>query len=380
MQLTAKIPNGNIPLDKAEDFPIQLLLICPEAIEDISVHLKNELGEINQLTPPSYITEELPFLGQIHKPKGKSALINEIVVTTPTVIYTSYLTLNWRENSLIIEADTVVGRSIKGAAHIKARTYVYDEIELTEERQHTFHQTEPLPLKPHTPKKLVNQRLYVRVKAGNDEKPIQAFRTKVSFGRGDSNPIRDPDVRLFQSLYERYSGANIVNDTFKHLLDSITVSRSIFELRFNKNNQLTYKHLAQTTVPVLPQVNGQLFKNLESYKHTNDLGYETHSITLDSEGQESDGIKSAILFFEDTQFSFDIKYIEGAYAEIHCNQLPHIGHIYVFNENYPFIARTKVPLAGLPNIRLQSNNKQWFIGPQKSMKPINPKPGDLIAI
>lgn len=380
MQLTVQIPNGNIALDKAVDFPIKCLLTCPEAINDISVQLRNELGEVNQLTPPSFPSNELTFLGQIHKPSGKSAMVNEIVIKTPNIIYTSCLTLNWQENSLIIEADTIVGGSIKGAAHIKARTYVYDKIELTEENQHTFYQTEPLPLKEHTPEALVNKPLYLRIKAGKNQQTIQAFRSKVSFGRGDKNPIRDPDVRLFQSLFERWSEGALIDRDFITLVESKVVSRSIFELRFNNKNQLVYKHLAQTTVPVLPKVNEQLFISIESYQYTNDFGYESHSITLDYEAEQKDGTKIAKLFFEDTQLCFCIKYIEGAFAVVYSEQLPHIGHVYLFNPNYAYIDRTKVPLEHNTNIRLQSNNKQWFIGPQKDMQLINAKPGSLMSL
>jgi hypothetical protein len=380
VQLTVKIPYGNIALDKAVDFPVQFLLLCPETIEGISVYLKNELGEVNPLIPPTFLSKELTFLGQIHKPSGKNALVNEIVIKTPSVIYTSFLTLNWQENSLIIEADTVVGGSIKGAAHIKARTYVYDKIELTEKNQHTYYQTEPLPLKEHVPEVLMDKPLYLRVKKGEKEQTIQAFRSKVSFGRGDNTPKRDPDVRLFQSLDERWSEGDIIHSDFIPLVKSTIVSRSVFELKFNDQHQLVYNHGAQTTVAVLPKINHQVFKQVESYQYKNNRGYESHSITLDYAVEQSNGINNINLFFEDTQLSYQIKYIEGVYAIVSCVQLPHIGHIYLFNPNYVHIDKNKVPVENLTNIRLQSNNKQWFIGPQKDMKLISSKPGYLITL
>jgi len=379
VQLTVIIPNGNIALDKAIDFPIKFLLVSPEVIDGISVHLKNELGEVNPLTPPTFPSKEPTFLGQIHKPSGKNALVNEIVIKTPSVIYTSFLTLNWQENSLIIEADTVVGGSIKGSAHIKARTYVYDTIELTEESQHTFYQTEPLPLKPHVPETLINKPLYLRVKKGEQEQTIQAFRSKVSFGRGD-NTKRDSDVRLFQSLDERWSEGDIIHSDFIPLVKSTIVSRSVFELKFNNQHQLVYNHCAQTTVAVLPEINHQVFKEIESYQYENNRGHESHSITLDYAVEQSNGINNINLFFEDTQLSYQIKYIEGVYAIVSCLQLPHIGHIYLFNPNYVHIDKNKVPVENMTNIRLQSNNKQWFIGPQKDMQLISSKPGALITL
>lgn len=383
MQLTALIPSGSVAIDKDAYIPIQLLLVCTEHCESVTVQLKDEQGELHTLTPPTHFSETLTFTGRIYKPVNCGALVNEIIIKTPKSNYLSKLMLNWLDNILTIEADTVVGSgALSGHAHIKARTYVYKkQIELDKKSQHSFFQTDPLPLYKYIPEKLIHRPLYARVKAGDRTESIQSFRAKASFGRGDLNKKRDADVRLFQPLYDRFSNSNdIVNNDFKAIASINSMARCLFELRFNNHGQLIFNHLAQTAVPVLPKVNNQEFKQAKSYSYTNDDDFETHSLTLDSFETTTEGIRDITLAFNDTGFNFHIKYAPSVYATIYCEQLPHLGHIYLFNKNYEHVDKMKIPLEEIKNIRLQTNKNQWLIGPQDSMKHISQLTGAITEV
>lgn len=376
LELIAQIPDREIRLDIEEPFDVSLELRSSEPLKNVSFEFIDTENNVVKCKPPKGKDYSVRTSGKIIRPKGQSDLIQEVFIHANNKYYSADLKLNWVSNKLNFKNCSLIvdNSEIGNIGDTENSRIIIKNSNLKKDNLGNYISFLLLP-EEHIPEQQIDTPAYVRVQTeGNTIFSIQAFRKKVSFGKGALNTGRDSDIRMFQPLSERLNEQQLVNDDFQSIQSSF--SKTHFRLEFNNQNQLIYKHLA-TLRAKLPNINNVPFEDHNGYeKHQN-----SDQLIFDLITTEQNNQNQFTLDFSKGKIVFDVTLTPNFYASIRCKQLPHLGEVVLFNTNNPECENVPYYCFENPNVYVKTKNKQWFINYFNADEyPVNVKSGNKISL
>ena len=389
MQLTA------VYLEKLSqntaNLPIEFELDCNHGIADIAATVTLRFYNGKDRDFPCVVkpdVNKLLLCPCINANDTGNSLYGRIQITTPTTLYHADLDLEFKadrptkQKMMFGEISSMALRAFSQSdADIYAANVIDNPaLDSLKHNSGSRIKREPLKLKQSQRTDVTNQAGYVRLKAGENTYVIQAFRNKVSIGKGDKDPRQDSNIRLFQTLMMRQNHPDKLIDNNFQPQEIRKISRTHLWFEF-KNNQLKWVGAGRSAKQ--PQVSGQL-KDLNlspKFERDHKTG-TTSSFIFDDIGDFRNGCCEFTLEYKELGLSFNIAYTQGISALISCNGRHEaiVGDIILINSANSLIDQLLIDLPSNPDIKIKTENGLWKMGFQNNLKEVTCNRGEIFEL